>query len=361
MKIYPIKPTEVDADLYRRWCLILNNHPLYRSPYYHPEYTLAVAAVRSDVRLLVMEDVGRICGFFPFHQTAKGALTVGEILTDYQGPVADMNLQLPVKTLLKAMRTSYFGFNHMPSERLEFSRHAWQHSRSLQLNLDGGFAAYSQRLMQQRDASLLKKVDTNRRKLRNKFGELRFEMQSISQTDFDGLLAGKSEQFRRTGGTQHDLFAVPWIRAMVQRLFQTRQPAFSGIFSVLFVGERMIAAHFGLRSEQVLHYWFPWYDTEYAGYSPGLILLASCAEGAAEQGLRIIDLGRGEQAYKQRFTTGYQALCEGAVSSPMLVASAHGYYHQGRQAIKSSQLGHRIRAWKQAQSQPLNRCFYHSS
>jgi hypothetical protein len=78
------------------------------------------------------------------------------------------------------------------------SLHAWSHSRSLTLNLEGGFAAYAQRLNDKRDASLLKKVETNERKLAKKFGALSFTMDSRSATEFDALLAGKSAQFTRT-------------------------------------------------------------------------------------------------------------------------------------------------------------------
>jgi CelD/BcsL family acetyltransferase involved in cellulose biosynthesis len=350
--MYVIEPREADAALLKRWSSMLNSHPIYRSPYYHPEYTFAVAAVRPDLRLLVMEEGSQICGLLPFHQIGGRALTLGEKLTDYQGPIADINWQMPLRLLLRGMKVSYFSFNHMPSERLEFSQHAWQQDRSLQLNLENGFAAYAQCLAQQRNASVLKKVETNRRKLTSKFGELRFEMHSVSQTDFDALLSGKSRQYQRTGGTRSDIFAVRWVRDAVQRLFETRQPGFSGVLSTLFAGERMIAAHFGLRSRQVLHYWFPWYDTAYADYSPGLVLLASCAEGAATQGISVMDLGKGEQSYKQRFATGHQSLCEGAISFPMLAANFQGIYHRWRQIAKSSPLGKRVRGWKLALKSP---------
>ena len=351
MKLHLISAAELDDGVCRQWRAVQETRRLYDSPYYHPAYTQAVAAARSDVRILLLEDGNQIGGFFPFHRRGRRMLPVGEGLTDYQGPIAHPDAGLTADGWLRAAGARYFGFNHMPADIKTFSDHAWTRSRSLQLDLRGGYQAYIQRLLDQRDASVLKKADTNRRKLSNRFGDLRFDLQSLKGSDFEQLIVGKSDQFRRTVGADHDIFSVPWIRQTVDHLFQTRQPDFGGMLSTLFAGDTLIAAHFGIYSDKVLHYWFPWYDTEYASFSPGLILLASCAEKAAEIGMETIDLGRGEQAYKQRFATGSQELCEGAVSRPMLQARMEGQYYQWRTRFKDSAFGQKIREWKQGAGQ----------
>ena len=54
-------------------------------------------------------------------------------------------------------------------------------------------------------------------------------------------------------------------------LLGTRTDRFSGMFSVLYVEDVPVAAHFGIRSERVMAYWFTAYNTSYSAYSPGLI------------------------------------------------------------------------------------------
>ena len=54
----------------------------------------------------------------------------------------------------------------------------------------------------------------------------------------------------------------------------------------------------GMRSPTVLHYWFPAYDVSYAKYSPGSLLLLDISRSAAALGLREIELGHGQEAYK---------------------------------------------------------------
>jgi hypothetical protein len=59
----------------------------------------------------------------------------------------------------------------------------------LTLNLEGGFAAYAQRLNDKRDASLLKKVETNERKLERNWGPV-FHHGFKKRNEFDALLVG---------------------------------------------------------------------------------------------------------------------------------------------------------------------------
>ena len=347
MRYSVISVAELDHGVRSAWLQLLSEQALYRSPYYHPDYTVAIAQGGAPVRLLLIEQAGKLAAVLPYQLAGRWcAAPVGGGLTDYQGPVCADGLRLSPSAMLTAMRVHYMGFNHMPLARTEFAAGAWEHSRSLTLDLRGGFAAYAERLQATREASLLKKIETAERKLAKKFGALRFCFDADSAADYTALLRGKSEQFVRTLGPAHDLFAQPAIRTVIDHLHAHRQPEFAGILSTLHAGDTLIAAHFGLRTGQVLHYWFPWYDTAYAEFSPGLMLLAGCARAAAERGIEVVDLGRGEQAYKQRFASGFEPLCEGAVSAPAMLAQAQRHYRHARHGLKHSPFGSWLRRIK---------------
>ena len=68
-----------------------------------------------------------------------------------------------------------------------------------------------------------------------------------------------------------NVFAFPWTRALLDRIFACRGEAFAGELSALYAGDRLAAVHFGMRSYGVLHLWFPSYDADLAKFSPGLI------------------------------------------------------------------------------------------
>ncbi|MBI3729512.1 MAG: GNAT family N-acetyltransferase [Burkholderiales bacterium] len=354
MKFRLISAKELDAPLSARWAELrsqnLRSHnSIYDSPYYASAFTAIIANARGDARILVGEDAGLIVGVWPFHAMSSfRAVSIGDFLADYQGPTYEASLDLHIGEALSAMQCRYFAFNHMPSDLGKFSQYAWTQSQSHILDLTGGFDAYAQRLTEKRDASLLKKVTTNERKLSKKFGELRFELQSVSDADFAALIAGKRDQFQRTVGSEHDIFRLDWVTQVMDEIRAANTPDFAGMLSTLYAGDTLIAAHFGMRSSKVLHYWFPWYHTDFAEYSPGLILLAQCARHAAQIGIATIDLGRGDQAYKLRFATGAHQLCEGAVSSPAILSKVQAGLYHGKQILKASSLVQHLRKLRQA-------------
>ncbi|MCU6434282.1 GNAT family N-acetyltransferase [Undibacterium sp. Jales W-56] len=350
MKYSLIHAKELDASLIARWNLLRVSSAQYQSPYYHPTFTQIAARLRDDTRMVVCEDAGQVVGFLPFHRVdSMQARPVGLFLSDYQGPVTAPEVQLPSQPLLRAMGVRYLGFDHMPQARQDFAPYAWQHSRSQVLDLDGGFEAYAGRLAalhKVKQAGVLKTIRQMERKLSRERGELRFTMQSVSDQDYEQLLQGKSAQYIRTLGAARDTFAIPWVRQMLEQIRAHNTADFGGLLSTLHVGDELIAAHFGMRAGKVLHFWFPWYRLDYAVYSAGLILLKECASHAQELGLSLIDLGRGEQAYKTRFATSTVALCEGAISNPALLRQAQHAYLRTRRALRDSSLGQKIRAYK---------------
>jgi CelD/BcsL family acetyltransferase involved in cellulose biosynthesis len=85
------------------------------------------------------------------------------------------------------------------------------------------------------------------------------------------------------------------------------------MLSLLYAGNRLVALHFGLRSDSLLHSWFPAHDPQMADYSPGLILLLRLAEHASSLGISTIDLGKGMYEHKQRFMNASVTLASGSV------------------------------------------------
>jgi len=344
---------EITAQEWQAWddLLTQQTEAVWHSPYFQAEFIRQVARVRTDMELVLMYADQHLQGFFPFHRLNRHSLApVAEYLSDYHGPLLApaWRTQLELSGLLKCMRAQRFSYNHLPLAWQSQSQPGWQTSRSLVLDLEQGYSAYQQQVASQRDSGLFKKIATAKRKLVQKHGALRFEFASLNRADFAALLAGKSQQFCRTLGPAHDIFAQDWIRQLMDALFACQTPQFAGVFSSLYAGESLIAAHFGLRSAHTLHYWFPWYDTDFADYSPGLILLDLCAEQAAASGLARIDLGRGEQAYKQRFATSSLELAEGVWTQPAWLGQVEMHYKTAKSSFKHSALGQQLRRFKQA-------------
>jgi CelD/BcsL family acetyltransferase involved in cellulose biosynthesis len=177
------------------------------------------------------------------------------------------------------------------------------------MDLTGGYAEYVAARAKQTNAikSLARKV----RKLEREVGEVRFEFDSADPAVLPALMRWKSAQYLRTKA--RDQFANPWVNQVVTELLQASAAECTGTLSVLYAGGRPVAAHFGLRSDAVLSYWFPAYDPEFGRYSTGLILLLRMAEAAAACGVRSVDLGRGQQRYKDELASYELPVAEGRV------------------------------------------------
>jgi CelD/BcsL family acetyltransferase involved in cellulose biosynthesis len=122
----------------------------------------------------------------------------------------------------------------------------------------------------------------------------------------------KSDQSLRTNVT--NIFWVRWVERVLEQVRDAQQRKdFSGLFSLLFAGPHLVAAHFGMRSGPLLHSWFPAYDPLFSTCSPGLLLLMKLFEAAPELGITKVDLGKGMYEWKQRFMNASEDVASGSV------------------------------------------------
>jgi CelD/BcsL family acetyltransferase involved in cellulose biosynthesis len=127
------------------------------------------------------------------------------------------------------------------------------------------------------------------------------------------LVDRKRAQYAATGARDH--FAPADRRALLSLLLDAHEPGCAGMLSTLHFGDTLVAAHFGIRSEQVLHWWFPVYDPDFACFSPGWIMLRELMMCAPSLGLARIDLGRGDDEYKRRARTEAVEVAAGLVTA----------------------------------------------
>jgi CelD/BcsL family acetyltransferase involved in cellulose biosynthesis len=317
MKVSVVRAAELDAATLARWLALQDSNPALGSPYFSPEFTLAVDAVRDDARVAVLEEGNTITGFFPYQSRWGMGTPVGGIFSDHHGVIGAPGSRWDWGRILKASGLAYWKFDHLAAAQAPLV--ALKQDTSPGLDLSQGFAAYkSSRL----DAGgrRIGEIDRKARKLAREVGPLRFEAHDNDRVVFETVLRLKSQQCQRTGVP--DVFAAPWTRALVERIRATDAPHFAGRLSALYAGDTLVAAHLGMRSRQVWHWWFPTYERDYARHSPGAQMLLHVAQAAATQGCRMLDLGKGDTAYKHSFADCSLPLVEGLVMRPALMNAA---------------------------------------
>lgn len=328
--IHDVPPGVTDA-----WDQLQRMHPAYDSPYFRPEFVQAVARLRPHVQVAVIRQGPQVVGIFPFERHGRIGRPGGGRLSDYQAVIRLPDCRVCPRELVRACGLSALDFDHLLVEQDEFAPFVHLTDQSPTLDLRGGFAAYCQARAQLGDGPL-KVMQRKARKLAREVGPLRVVARSTDRQLLHQLMAWKSEQYQRTQIT--DVFAFPWTVALLEQLLDGDSEPFGGMFSVLYAGDRVVAMHMGMRSFGVLHYWFPAYDTEYARYSPGYVLLLEVARFCGQLGLTKIDMGRGVSTFKSDLMTGMTPVAAGSVDLRPVTRRVREHWRRTQDWIRSSPL-----------------------
>lgn len=335
MNITLFRPQQLRAEHLEAWSNIQEAEPTLESPFFRPEFTLAVAAVRPDVEVAVLGDPDSPVAFFPFQRNGRAGRPVGGKLSDYQGVIAARGAGWDAESMIRGCGLSVWDFDHLLVAQEQFHDFHRFTDASPYLELSDGFDAYRATLrksgVDELNATLRKG-----RKLQREVGPVRLEVRSTDAAVLRRLIEWKSAQYRRTRVT--DVFAHRWTADVVERIFAHQNESFAGALSVLYAGDEIVAAHMGMLSHGVLHWWFPSYDTRFGQYSPGRLLLAELARAAQAHGIRRIDLGRGAEDYKARSMSGSIPVAVGSVDLRPLARRVRAGWWVARERLKKTPL-----------------------
>lgn len=326
MDISVYRPGELSASDRAAWTAMqskahLQGSPELANPFLSPEFALAVGRYRRGVRIAVVREGGEPGAFFAFQRSVTGVgRAVGLGVSDAQGLVHRPGFEWDARELLRACGLAVWEFDHLVAGQEAFAAGATGSFASPVMDVDQGYEAYLAHLRAQAP-KFTKTTLAKERKLGRDAGEVRYVHDERDPAVLRTLMGWKSAQYRRTG--RSDRFAHAWITDLVRQLFHTRSEPFAGVLSVLYAGDKPIAAHFGLRTERVLACWFPAYDPAFSKYSPGLVLHLRMAEAAAADGIAYLDLGRGQKEYKDSLKTREITVSEGWVTRRHPVALGH--------------------------------------
>ncbi|MFD3701407.1 GNAT family N-acetyltransferase [Streptomyces sp. NPDC058646] len=331
-RIDVMHPADMSPTDLQLWSSLRARTAPVANPFMSPEFCQTVGRVRPGARVAVVRQDGEPAGFFPFERDRWGrGRAIGLGVSDCQGAVLHPDVRVDPHQLLRASSLTVWEFNHLESGQDLFLPFATGRFASPVIDLSGGYAHY-ENLLRTRSRKFLKSTLAQDRRLGRRVGPLRFVFDERNPAALRTLVAWKSAQYRRTG--RRDRFAQNWINNLVGILADTDTPDCSGLLSVLYAGERPVAAHFGLRSRTVLSYWFPAYDRDFAQFSPGLVFHLRMIEAAAAAGIEMLDLGRGDAAYKHSLKTRELTVHEGTLLRRSPGAALHWFSREPARAVR---------------------------
>ncbi|HEU0238271.1 MAG TPA: GNAT family N-acetyltransferase [Micromonosporaceae bacterium] len=297
---------EIDA-----WHRLRDANPQLDSPYFHPGFAAAVNRAGQPVDVIVGQSAsGDIGLLLPCHRERSLLRPVGWPGADFQGPVVAPGTTFdPLDLLTNGSRA--FSFDHLLDAYPDFGGWVETASPSPYVDTTGGLAGYLGRA----SGSGKDNMGQARRKAakaERTHGSLRFAADIVDEAALARVIELKRSQYAATGAK--DYFVEPQRVELLSRLLHTRATEFGGVLSTLHAGPHLIAAHFGLRAGNVLHWWFPVYDPEFSWFAPGWILLRELVEASPSLGITRIDFGRGDDEYKRRAKTGETIVNQGIVT-----------------------------------------------
>ena len=292
---------------YERWREIHRMRPHLASPYLHPQFTRAVAKVRQDACVTIVEQDGVGVGYFPHHRKKLIGAPIGENLNDVQAIVCVAEADLDIENILLASGLQAWDFDHLLTVNEKLAPFARGHAVSpivdLQAGFDDWFASRS------KTASRFKQLARKRRNLERDVGPLRVEENAVDASVFERIIALKRQKCQQSGIP--DFMSWGWVAGLLRDLRDERREDFEGVVTACYAGDALVAAHFGMRTDRVWHWWFPVYEAQYAKYSPGSHLLIEVCRLAAARGITSVDLGKGTEPYKLEFANAAIDLMEG--------------------------------------------------
>jgi len=334
MRIGILPARELTEEHILRWAELQELDPALASPYFRPEFTLAVASVREDVEVALIEDRGDLVGFFPYQRGAWNiGRPVGGRLSDFHGAILAPDVELDAGQLIQACGLAAWDFDHLPVTQDAFAAYQQPTEGSQYLDLSQGFESYREE-RRAAGTSQVKDALKKGRLLERDVGPLRLVPYESDPRVFAQLLEWKSAQYLRTGYT--NVFGFEWTVELLRRVVAEPSPEFRGALSALYAGDHLVAVDLALHAGPIRHSWFPAYDPEFSRYSPGCVLLVEIARAAESLGIRRIDLGKGDDTRKRCFASGVIPLAEGTVECQPLARLLRGSWRQTRDWVHSS-------------------------
>ncbi|TWU59847.1 hypothetical protein Poly51_01200 [Rubripirellula tenax] len=296
-----------------RWEKLRATQPEFKTPFFSLAFFDAVQASRGDVLVAVMRQNNTIVGFLPFHRIGRVAWPAGRYFNDAHNVLMHPGTRLDWSWLLKQCDVKAYDFHALVGSISHVPTDSFQgYTQSFNAQIGSNSSAFLVDL--EREHSTIRRQEQKTRKMARELGPLSVEIDCRDSDLLSQTIDWKRAQYRRTNIL--DLFMPDWTREMMRQLhrgFGADEPT-RGLLSVLRAGDTVVAAHYGMIENDLLHYWFPTYAVEYSRYSPGTALFKEIVRKADRHGIRCIDMGYGEQPYKRKQTDTITTVAHGCVT-----------------------------------------------
>jgi CelD/BcsL family acetyltransferase involved in cellulose biosynthesis len=331
MKITLLPIHELSDDLCQRWVSVQEANPALAGPCFRPELFLAVGAFHPGVFVAVASDDTGPVGFLPLLRSSRWPVAKRVPMCDYLAIIGPPDRRWDVRGLLRgAGLRAWDVASLVGAESYLGPAGCLTSNESPRVSLASGFDSYLAFLLQ--EGKSLRNVRNKGRLAERDLGPLRFVPLYGESKVLHIILDWKAQRFNRGR-------PLPgWVIGALER-FLGAGGAVSGALSALYAGDALLAAHFGIRSQGVLHYWFPGFDPAFSRYTPGWLLVYHLLAHLSDMGCQVLDFGPGGETYKGYFCNQALPIASGYFEVPSLVELARAasrLFQRSRSAVRQT-------------------------
>ena len=285
--------------------------PSLTSPFFSSRYTRIVGELRPASKVAIIHKDGSVIAYLPF-EFAIGSMIepIGKAFNDAHGLICKPDQAVDYCDVLRAMGTKAFRYHALAGPKPIDPSFHFGTCPSFLADLEAHPEGYVPFLESTRETIFKQRRKT--KKMIKDLGPLRLELDCRDKNTLTSLIDLKREQYQRT--YIFDILGVSWAQAMLYRLWEDPSESCRGLLSALYAGDTLVAVHYGMMENGILHYWFPTYYRKYHQFSPGTAIFLEIARQAHTLGIKKIDLGYGEQPYKHKFSNTITEMPFGCVS-----------------------------------------------
>lgn len=299
--------TETDRNI---WTALQAADPSLASPYFSFGYYDAVEAVRPGLKVLRFFQDGRPAAYWPFRKGPFGtARPVAGSMDDLHGIIAHPTARIDVHDAQVRRHLGGYAFSAVPYQQRRHGLVGQVGAGNQVMDLSAGYTAWCTARSAE-SSNFRRQWRKSQKLLDDPTTRVRHEL--IDARSFDRLIELKRDAYQRAG--HFDLFQLAWPRELLLELLKSSDPNARGVLSTLSIGDEVAAIAYCMRSDAVLHYWFPAYEAQFAKQQPGLALLFDLAEWAASEGMGELHLGLGDTQYKRHMASWMMPVRGGAVA-----------------------------------------------
>jgi len=306
VSVIPLK--NLSQDMLQSWLDMQISNPDFAGPCFHPELFVAIGKYCPDTYVSIIKRGNEPVGYLPFAKDRRLAVARPVPICDYQFIMGSRSERWDIKMILNGAGLVAWDFDHLAgslninSEGLLKGMPIKDGYYSSRIDLKDGFQKYLSSTKQK--CNRLHNRMNQHRLLERNFGTIRFVPTCDNMSVLHQLLEWRSS---RHGS------AEPWVKETLEYLHSIKNSSLSGVLSALYFGDDLAAAHFGIRHQGILFYWFPAFNPKFSKYSPGLVLLNYLIEELSALQCNMLDFGPGPEPYKLHYGNSALPLMRGSL------------------------------------------------